>query len=380
MKSSLFALTSFAGIAVTPAFARCDPIPVAIKFAPNAQDWTFNGVGSEFSGVFAKGQTITVDASANNGSSKGPVTLSVDGPGHFSAMSNTDGDPLTITLPASGKYTFSLAECWAVGAKVTAHLYAGPAGVPASHTHPDGYVFPDGDVVGGTTPAPAGAALAGHLLLCVPDGKDGLYVRLDMTKSRIWAKFADGDEGGWEPFKKNNSTTIHFGTNGGFDFDTTGTGTLIFEGERTPCTAAEAPATEAPAATDLPDLTEADYPPVPADIKDFNGLYDFFKTAATNPDSKPSHDANCVDWGCEESWAITLKNKIVMAVEDKMTGKKMDGSTHHWLCIGRSEARRCYYDLGNVQDEMFAPKSKTWVMDKKLAEEWDKRPKTESAK
>ena len=82
----------------------------------------------------------------------------------------------------------------------------------------------------------------------------------------------------------------------------------------------------------------------------------------------------------EESWAITLKNKIVMAVEDKMTGKKMDGSTHHWFCIGRSDTRRCYYDLGNVQDEMFAPKSKTWVIDKKLAEAWDKRPKTEGAK
>lgn len=36
MKSSLCVLTSFAVIAVTPAFARCDPIPVAIKFARNA--------------------------------------------------------------------------------------------------------------------------------------------------------------------------------------------------------------------------------------------------------------------------------------------------------------------------------------------------------
>ena len=38
------------------------------------------------------------------------------------------------------------------------------------------------------------------------------------------------------------------------------------------------------------------------------------------------------------------------------------------------------YDLGNVQDEMFAPKSKTWVINKKLAEAWDQRPKTERAK
>jgi hypothetical protein len=90
--------------------------------------------------------------------------------------------------------------------------------------------------------APArGAALAGHLLLCVPDGKDGLYVRLNMARSLVWANFADSDEGGSEPFKKKGPTTIHFGVNGGFDFDTAGTGTLIFAGERTPCTVVKIP-------------------------------------------------------------------------------------------------------------------------------------------
>jgi hypothetical protein len=76
-------------------------------------------------------------ANANSGSSNGndvrafgedgPATLSINGPG-ADAMSNSDGSPLDITLPATGKHTISLAGCWAYGGRVLLNLQTFPPG------------------------------------------------------------------------------------------------------------------------------------------------------------------------------------------------------------------------------------------------------------
>ena len=64
-------------------------------------------------------------------------------------------------------------------------------------------------------------------MLCAFPDKDGLYVRLGNGK--VWAKFADGDEGGWVSSTKVDAHTIRFG---GFTFDTTGKGALVDFGTR----------------------------------------------------------------------------------------------------------------------------------------------------
>jgi hypothetical protein len=128
-------------------------------------------------------------------------------------------------------------------------------------------------------------------------------------------------------------------------------------------------------ANSVPPLTEDDYPPIPTNVEDFNQLYDFFKKAVTNVDAKPSHDANCNQGGCEESWLAAFKKSLVMVVEETpKKDAKSDGfngiSAKRFFCVGQSNLRRCYYDQGLVQNEVFAPSSKTWVMDREIAGGW----------
>jgi len=101
----------------TSAFAqgRSRTVDVPIKFQAGSPCWKFAGRGTDFSGVFRAGQKVTMTASGDFHMSDGkknwtehqPWQISVEGPGNFFETAEKDGR-FVVTLPANGKYTFSI--------------------------------------------------------------------------------------------------------------------------------------------------------------------------------------------------------------------------------------------------------------------------------
>ena len=106
-------------------------IVVPIQFPAGASCWRHSGTGTTFTGVFGAHQHITASAIGQTTNSDGtrtwittgPWQLSLTGPGGFSASDNGDGH-LNVTLPAGGKYSFSIGPCAVWGAPGTVEICA----------------------------------------------------------------------------------------------------------------------------------------------------------------------------------------------------------------------------------------------------------------
>ena len=101
-------------------------IVVPIQFSAGSTCWRHNGPGTTFNGQFAAHQHITASAigemySAGGKVTTGPWQLSVTGPGGFSASDDGNGH-LAATLPAAGKYSFSIGPCAVWGAPGTVEI------------------------------------------------------------------------------------------------------------------------------------------------------------------------------------------------------------------------------------------------------------------
>ena|SRR3984957_7265637 len=114
----------------TPRASGCtQDIVVPIQFTAGSTCWKHNGPGTTFNGQFGAHQHITASAigeidnsdGKRNWVTTGPWQLSVTGPGGFSASDDGNGH-LAATLPASGKYSFSIGPCAVWGAPGTVEI------------------------------------------------------------------------------------------------------------------------------------------------------------------------------------------------------------------------------------------------------------------
>ena len=109
------ALLALAALCAAPTTLRAsgcsEDIVVPIHFTADAQCWRHSGPGTTYTGQFAAHQHIRVRARGLYG----PWQLSMTGPGGFSLEDNGTGQ-LDVTLPAAGKYSFTIGPCAEWGA------------------------------------------------------------------------------------------------------------------------------------------------------------------------------------------------------------------------------------------------------------------------
>ena len=119
---AVIAMTGLLAPGAALATACNQQITVPIAFARGATQWVHRGVGTTYVGSFKQGQHLVIAAAGGVDypatadlswakASQDPWEISVAGPAGFARDSDFGVEPFALTLPASGKYTFTIFPC-----------------------------------------------------------------------------------------------------------------------------------------------------------------------------------------------------------------------------------------------------------------------------
>ena len=139
-------VTAFVSLALASAVApsaahasACNQqIVVQIAFARGATQWVHRGPGTTYVGWFKKGQSLVFAGAGGTGyeatsdlawakNSQDPWNITLEGPGGFNQNVDLASGPLVVhSLPATGKYTFTIYPCADWGEPGTVMVLSSP--------------------------------------------------------------------------------------------------------------------------------------------------------------------------------------------------------------------------------------------------------------